>query len=223
MYALSIVIPALEEEPIIAAAVERAWALGPQEVLVADGGSRDRTAELAEASGAVVVHSLRGRGVQQNAAARQARGTALLFLHADTWLAPQAAAQLEQALQRSHVVWGAFRQQIEARGRLYRWLEWGNACRASVLGLPYGDQGLFVRRAAFEQVGGFQEVQLMEDVFLARALGRLARPILLPGPIYVSARRWQRYGVLRQTLLNWALLTLASFGVPPDRLAQWYR
>ncbi len=223
MHALSIIVPAIDEEPIIAAAVKRAWALGPLEVLVVDGGSRDRTAELAEAAGAVVLHSARGRGVQQNAGARHARGTTLLFLHADTWLAPQAAGQLEQALLGPGVVWGAFRQQIEAGGRLYRWLEWGNAWRAGVWGRPYGDQGIFVRRAAFEAVGGFPEVQLLEDVILGRALRRLARPVLLPGPIHVSARRWQRRGVLRQTLLNWGLLTLASFGVPPDRLAQWYR
>lgn len=223
MDTLSIVIPALDEEPIIAAAVERAWALQPREVLVADGGSRDRTAEFAQAAGAVVVHCPRGRGVQQNSAARQAQGTTLLFLHADTWLAPEAAGQLEQAMGRTEVVWGAFRQQIEAGGRMYRWLEWGNAWRAGVLHRPYGDQGIFVRRAAFEQVGGFQEVQLLEDVLLSRALGRLARPVLLPGPIHVSARRWQRRGIVRQTLLNWGLLTLAAFGVPPNRLAQWYR
>lgn len=223
MRELSIIIPVLNEEPTIAAAIERAWCLHPLEVLVVDGGSRDRTAALAQAAGATVLHAPQGRGVQQNAGAHQAQGAVLLFLHADTWLAPQATVQLEHALARDDVHWGAFQQQIEAEGALYRWLERGNAWRAGVRGRPYGDQGIFVRRSAFEHVGGFPEVQLMEDVLLARALRRLSRPVLLPGPIHVSPRHWERRGVIRQTLVNWGLLALAAVGVPPDRLAQWYR
>ncbi|MCL6503289.1 MAG: TIGR04283 family arsenosugar biosynthesis glycosyltransferase [Pirellulales bacterium] len=223
MDTLSVIIPTLNEEPLIVAAVERAWRLQPHEVLVVDGGSSDQTASLAEAAGAVVLHAPRGRGVQQNTGARQAGGSVLLFLHADTWLPPPAAVQLKQALCCADVAWGAFQQRIEARGRIYRWLEAGNAWRARVRGIPYGDQGIFVRRAVFERAGGFPEVPFMEDVLLSKLLRRKTRPVLLPGPIHVNPRRWQRRGVVRQTLLNWSLLALAAAGMPPERLVRWYR
>lgn len=89
-------------------------------------------------------------------------------------------------------------------------------------GLAYGDQGIFVRRAVFEALGGFPEVRLMEDVMLMQALRRRSRPAPLPGPVYVSPRRWQKHGVLRQTVRNWLLLSAFRLGVHPDRLAAFY-
>ncbi|MBI3463756.1 MAG: TIGR04283 family arsenosugar biosynthesis glycosyltransferase [Planctomycetes bacterium] len=219
---ISIVIPALNESANIVAAVEKAWATHPQEVIVADGGSDDGTPDLAQQAGAKVVSSPRGRGVQQNRGAAAATGEVLLFLHADTWLAPDGLPQITAAFDRPEVIFGAFRQRIEATGRIYRWLERGNALRASWRGLPYGDQGVFVRRAAFEEAGGFPEVGLLEDVLLVKTLRRRAWPVLLPGPIHVSARRWERHGVVSQTARNWLLLSAARLGVPPDRLAAFY-
>jgi rSAM/selenodomain-associated transferase 2 len=219
---VSIIIPALHEAANIAAAVERAWATGPLEVLVVDGGSHDRTAALACEAGAAVIESPPGRARQQNAGARQAAGDVLLFLHADTWLAPAGLAQIAGALADPQVVCGAFRQRIEAEGRLFRWLERGNAWRARRRGLLYGDQGIFVRRLVFEELGGFPEVRLMEDVMLMQRLRRRTRPVLLPGPLHVSARRWRRHGVLRQTIRNWLLLSAARLGVHPDKLAEFY-
>jgi rSAM/selenodomain-associated transferase 2 len=219
---LSIVIPAWNEAAIIAWAVERAWALGPQEVMVADGGSADGTAQLAARCGAEVVPGPRGRARQQNAGARRAQGEWLLFLHADTWLEPTAAAQVQAAMADPACQAALFRQRIEAAGALYRWIERGNALRAQALGLAYGDQGLLVRRGLFEELGGFAEVPLMEDVELAGRLRRRTRLRLLPGPLHVSARRWQRHGALRQTARNWALLAAYFAGASPTRLARWY-
>lgn len=221
--AVSIVIPVLNEAELIAGAVAAALATAPLEVIVADGGSSDDTARLALAAGAKVVAAPRGRARQQNAGARASRGDVLLFLHADTRLAAEGVRQIEQALAGAHCDCGAFRQVIEADGLLYRLLERGNAWRASQRGLPYGDQGIFVRRRLFEELGGFPELQLMEDVFLMRRLRSRGCPVLLPGPLYVSARRWQRHGVIGQTALNWMLLSAARLGVHPDRLARFYR
>jgi len=219
---VSIIIPTLNEAALVAHAVAHAWETSPHEVLVADGGSDDGTTDAALAAGAVVVEAPRGRASQQNTAARRATGDVLLFLHADTWLAADGVRQIEQALTDPNVECGAFRQRIGAEGRLYRWLERGNGWRAAHRGLPYGDQGIFVRRGVFEESGGFPELRLMEDLMFMKRLRRQSRPVLLVGPLYVSARRWQRYGVVRQTARNWLLLSAAKFGVHPDRLAGHY-
>ena len=101
-------------------------------------------------------------------------------------------------------------------------IEWGNAWRVRLFKLAYGDQAIFVRRAVFESLGRFPELQLMEDVFLMKRLRRAGRFVLLPDRLTVSTRRWQRHGVIRQTLRNWTLLSLALCGVSPDRLARFY-
>ncbi len=218
---VSIIIPALNEAANIAAAIDRAWQAGAHEVIVVDGGSRDGTLEMAAGQHCVALEAPRGRGIQQNTGARQARGDVLLFLHADTWLAAGGVPQIVEALREPRVVAGAFRQSIDAPGVLYRLLERGNALHAHS-GRPYGDQGIFVRRDAFEHVGGFPEVRLLEDLLLARQLRRLGRLALLPGPLHVSARRWHRHGVVRQTLRNWRILAAAKLGVSPNRLAGLY-
>lgn len=222
MLKTSIIIPALNEAARIAEAVRRARETEPHEVIVVDGGSSDETAALARQAGACVVTTAPGRAIQQNTGARHATGDVLLFLHADTWLPPDAVHQIESALAVAAVGCGAFRQRIEAEGLAYRLLERGNAWRVKSRGIAYGDQGIFVRRAPFEELGGFPEVRLMEDLLLMKRLRRRAWPVLLPGPLHVSARRWQRHGVLRQTARNWLLLAAARCGVSPDRLASFY-
>ncbi len=219
---ISIIIPALNEAEGIASAVERAWANQPYEVLVVDGGSSDDTAALASRSGAKLVCGPRGRASQQNLGAAQAEGDVLLFLHADTWLEPDGCRQIAESLHDPATQCGAFRQRIDAEGATFRWLERGNAWRAGRRGLPYGDQGIFVRRDTFHRIGGFPEVPLMEDWLLMRRLRRIAWPVLLPGPLHVSPRRWRRHGVVRQTLRNWSLLAAATIGVSPHRLVKFY-
>ncbi len=220
---LSIIIPTLNEASVIRAAVERAWRLNPCEVIVSDGGSRDGTTGLANDAGAVVVTGSAGRGLQLNAGAAVATGDLLLFLHADTWLDPAAATQLADALAESRIQWGAFRQRIDATGWRYRALEAGNAWRARRWRTPYGDQAMFVCRSVFDRVGKFPEQPIMEDVDLSRRLRRLSPPELLSGPVHISARRWKRNGVVRQTVQNWTLLALWRLGFSPTTLLRWYR
>ncbi len=220
---LSIVIPTLNEAAGIEQNIQRALVLQPVEVVVADGQSTDGTSDLARSAGAMVVTSERGRGRQLNAGARAATGDVFLFLHADCWLEPQAAQQIEAALQDEMVIGGAFQQRIDHDRPVFRWLERGNAARVRWRRMPYGDQGIFVRRSAFEAIGGFAEVRLMEDVLLMRDFRRRGWRIeLLPGPIHVDPRRWLKHGVIRQTLRNWTLLAGLKLGISPNRLAEFY-
>ena len=220
---VSVIVPAVNEERRVAAAVGSAWDSGADEVIVVDGGSHDRTWQRAVGAGAQVLVSPQGRAVQQNEGAVEATGDVLVFLHADCRLPVDAAVRVEETLVDPQVVGGAFRQRIDADGRLYRLLERGNAWRARVRQIPYGDQGLFVRRECFELAGGFPVVPLMDDVMLSRALRRLGRLEFLEGPLVVNARRWEKQGVVRQTLRNWCLLAAWRCGVSLDRLAGLYR
>ncbi len=219
---ISVVIPAVNEASTIQRAVETSLAAELDEIIVVDGGSDDHTAQLAEQSGARVLHGERGRAIQQNLGASQATGDLLLFLHADNWLAPEAGNQLRACLNDPAVLGGAFEQHIDASGPIYRLLERGNAARVRWSGLAYGDQAIFMRRNIFQQLGGFPPVTLMEDLLLMRAFRNLGKPALLPGPVHVHARRWKQRGVLRQTLCNWSLVCAEKLGIAPDRLAKFY-
>ena len=223
MLRLSVIIPVLNEASRIADAVRHAWDLRPYEVIVVDGGSTDGTTKIAARQRCMLLRSARGRAIQQNTGARHAVGDVLLFIHADTWLAADAAGQIAKAIGKYALVAGAFLQRIEHSASIYRLIERGNALRARVLGMPYGDQALFIRSDVFRQLGGFPNVALMEDVLLMQQLRRRSLPVLLPGPLHVSARRWEEYGVVRQTLRNWLLLIALELGAPPERLAEFYR
>jgi rSAM/selenodomain-associated transferase 2 len=217
---LSVIIPTLNEAAAIAATVRTVRRQKPRDIIVVDGGSSDDTiARAAEAD--LVLTSLPGRAQQMNAGAAAARGD-LLFLHADCHLAEGALGLAEDCLRRPGVVAGCFRMRVQAATAVYRLIDFCATARVRLTGLVYGDQGLFVRRDVFEQVGGFPTVRLMEDVLLSRKLRRHGRIAVAAADIAVSPRRWQRQGVLRQTLRNWTLTALAAAGVHPDRLAAFY-
>lgn len=217
---ITVVIPALNEEQAIYRSVNSAVSAGATEVLVSDGGSRDCTVERAIQAGALsVVRSLPGRGLQMNAAAKLATGKFILFLHADNELSNQA---LEQICVYEDAAWGAFQQQIDSPRKIYRLIEWGNDLRVRWRKVPFGDQGMFVRRSLFEELGGFAEIPLMEDVDLSHRLRNIEAPVLLQGPLQISARRWESKGVARQTLTNWMIQRSYSRGVSVEQLAQKY-
>jgi len=228
---LSIVIPVLDEEARIGRSLEAARALaGVAEVVVVDGGSRDRTlavvgeaAERTTGARLVVVTAPRGRGLQLNAGARAASGDVLLFLHADVTLPPDAVARVAEALAAPDVVGGAFHVHTVADdgfnwlGPLLRLAD----VRSYVSALPYGDQGVFVRRADFDAVGGFPDQALMEDVELATRLWTRGRLVIVPAAVQVSGRRFLARPV-RSLLAMRLFPVLYRLGVPADVLAQLY-
>jgi rSAM/selenodomain-associated transferase 2 len=218
---LSVIIPTLDEARRIADVIARTRALGECEIIVVDGGSTDGTLDRAAAADRTLI-TPRGRALQQNAGAAAAAGDVLLFLHADCWLEPGAIAAIEAVLRDARCIGGCFRQTIDAPGPGYRLLEHCNALRVRVLGWAYGDQGLFLRRSVFEALGGFPPVPLMEDLFLSKQLRPCGRLRVLDHRLHVSPRRWERTGILRQTLRNWRLIALAHCGVTLEHLAGRY-
>ena len=222
---LSVVIPTLNEADAIGDCVKSALVAGAGQVIVSDGGSSDETLAIAASAGATeTIRSLPGRGIQLNAGGVFARGEFVVFLHADNHLDSDSLKQICHAVEsKPTLLWGAMRQRIDSEQKIYRLLEYGNALRVQWRGLPFGDQAIFVRRSEYKRVGGFPEVQLMEDVELAQKLRKIQWPVLIPGHVIVSPRRWQTKGVLRQTMRNQFLQIAHALGVSPDRLARFYR
>lgn len=221
----SVIVPTLDEEARLDETLRRAKsALGPEtEVIVVDGGSRDRTTEVAAAHGRVL-STRRNRGAQLAAGARTATGEILVFVHADTWLPDGAAAAIRAAV-RAGAGAGCFRFAIQARSRARRWryrlLEWGVNWRTRRLRTATGDQALFATRDAYEACDGFRDLPLFEDVTFVRAVRRVTRFRLLPLTAYTSSRRWEA-GFLRTVVKHWALRAAFLAGADPRRLSRYH-
>ncbi|MBI4519312.1 MAG: TIGR04283 family arsenosugar biosynthesis glycosyltransferase [Gemmatimonadetes bacterium] len=194
------------------------------EIVVADGGSTDGTAEVARGLGARVVQAAAGRASQLNAGARSTRAPWLAFLHADSRLASPARQVLCDWLPQADPATAAvFRFRLDGDGWFWRTIETGQRLRERLTGLRYGDQGLILSRQLFELAGGYPEVPLFEDVEILRRIRRLGKVITLPAALLTSPRRYEREGHWRGWLRHVALISLYLAGVPPDRLAPWYR
>ena len=223
MMKLSIIMPVLDEAAEIEAALT---ALAPfrargVEVIVADGGSGDDTVALARPLADCVLSAPRGRSLQMNAGAAAATGDVLLFLHADTQLPGDADWLVCDALTRSGRVWGRFDVCIDG-GSVFGLISAFMNARSRLTGIATGDQAMFVSRTAFDSVGGFPPLALMEDVTLSAKLKRVGRPLCLTARVVTSGRRWHRQGVLRTILLMWKLRLAYFFGADPVRLARAY-
>jgi rSAM/selenodomain-associated transferase 2/rSAM/selenodomain-associated transferase 1 len=219
---LSVIIPALNEEAHIEETVLKARS-PDAEIIVVDGGSRDRTAQRAQQAGATVLTSPRGRALQQNRGAAAARGSVLLFLHADTLLPEDHVAQVFETLMDRRVALGAFRFKTNVDRPLMRGIEFTTQFRSRYLRLPYGDQALFVRKPIFFAAGGFPEMPIAEDLFFVRLVSKQGRIAIAPAHAVTSGRRWKDVGLLRTTLINQFILAGFALGISPETLARLYR
>ena len=227
---ISIVIPTLNAASGLAACLT---ALVPgvvngcvREVIIVDGGSTDRTLEIAEASGATIIRTSQGRGTQLKAGAKDAKAEWLLFLHADTVLdagwEDEVATFIERVDtgQRPETA-AAFKFELDDLGFLPRLIEAGVACRCTLFRMPYGDQGLLIPRRLYQKIGGFSPIPLLEDVDINRRIGRSRLVILRSGAI-TSAIRYKRDGYVKRVMRNWTCLLMYYCRVPIRHIEKLY-
>ena len=227
---ISVIIPTLNAEDglarSLAALVPAAVDGVVREVIVVDGGSSDQTLAIADEAGVKIVTARKGRGQQLRAGAENAGQPWLLFLHADTVIQPGWQQEVATFVERCQSPGGrlkaaAFRFALDDSGFMPRLLEAGVALRCSVFSMPYGDQGLLMPRAIYDEIGGFKEIQLLEDVDIIRRLGR-RRLAMLQTRAVTSAVRFRKDGYVQRVLRNWMCLGLFYLGVPVERIAKFY-
>jgi len=227
---IGVVIPIYNEERTISQTLGALFAHSFQELVLVDGGSTDRTPPLArslcQAQDQITFRFLSaplGRAKQMNAGAKTVESETILFLHADTLLPPQAPYAIEQALSDPSCVGGRFDVQFDQDDG-YAWvvsrmMNW----RSRLSGISTGDQALFVRKPVFDQLGGFAEIPIMEDIDFTRRLKRTGQLAALQPKVTTSFRRWEQQGALRTILLMWALRGLFWLGLNPHTLHRYYK
>ena len=227
---ISIVIPALDEEAALPAAIRSCREAGPCEVIVADGGSRDGTVNSARELADRWIVAPRGRARQMNAGAGAASGEVLIFLHADTLLPPGCIPAVLSALRDGRVAGGAFRISLVPSPGAGIYVRVTLALTGRMINLRSaltrsytGDQAIFLRAETFRKLGGYREIPLMEDVELSRAMRRRGKTVLLPFRVGTSGRRWETRGPLRTVLRMWRLRIGYLLGMTPERCAEVYR
>jgi rSAM/selenodomain-associated transferase 2 len=195
-----------------------------EELIVVDGGSSDKTMSIAREYTDKVFQTETGRASVMNYGAAKADGDILLFLHADCSLPENCFSLIRETLYDVNVAAGGFTLHINHSGFHFRLIEFFSNLRAGITSLIYGDQGMFMRKQTFEELGGFAEILLMEDIEISRRIRRKGKIIFVKSPITVSPRRWIKEGVFYTTLRDWIIAFLYAFlKVSPERLIRYYR
>jgi rSAM/selenodomain-associated transferase 2 len=221
---LSIIIPCLNEEALIGrtlSSLQDLRRLG-HEIIVVDGESRDQTCKCARGLADRIIVSGPGRARQMNSGARAAGGDILLFLHADSILPDHAVESITSGLERSGRGWGRFDVRLSGSDFLFRVIGFLMNVRSRWSGIATGDQGIFVQKKLFTDIGGFPEIELMEDIALSKALKRRSRPLCLSERIITSSRRWEQNAIVRTVLTMWFLRLAYALGADPRGLAERY-
>ena len=220
---LSIVIPCLNEGEVIGCLLESLQPLrqAGHEVIVVDGGSHDATVQIAAPLVDQLLNSAPGRAMQMNTGATAAKESILWFLHSDTVL-PNGAAEKVVSEIASGAIWGRFDVRLSGQHPLLQLVAFMMNVRSRLTGVATGDQGVFVRQDVFENVGGFSDIPLMEDIELSKRLKKIGKPRCLSLKLVTSSRRWEARGILRTIVLMWWLRLAFALGVGSKRLSQWY-
>ncbi|MBD2390102.1 TIGR04283 family arsenosugar biosynthesis glycosyltransferase [Aphanizomenon flos-aquae NRERC-008] len=219
---ISIIIPTLNEADNIQEAIISSQIGSHIEIIIVDGGSQDQTLLIAKSLNVQAIISSPGRAHQMNAGAMAASGEILLFLHADTRLPTNFDQMIRTTLAKPGIVAGAFTLQINSPHWGLRLVEFGVKWRCNLWQMPYGDQGIFLTKDVFQQVGNFPQIPIMEDFELMRKLKTLGKIYLLPTPVITSPRRWLKKGILQTTLGNQIIIIAYLLGISPNQIRNWY-
>lgn len=221
---ISVIIPTLNEAENIRGCIECVRdGDGDLEIIVCDGGSSDATVQIVrEYDDTILIETAKGRGAQMNKGAALAKGEVLLFLHADTKLERGWSGELFSALADESIVGGAFVFKIDNPAVRYRLIESWVKLRCTLFSLPYGDQGIFVRRGIFDRIGGYRDIPLMEDVEIIGGLKKEGRLALLKKCAVTHDRRWVRKGWIRASVSNQMMMLMYKMGIDPHTLARLY-
>ncbi|NOQ14592.1 MAG: glycosyltransferase [Methyloprofundus sp.] len=219
----SIIIPTLNEAETIHSFLMPLQVLREQcEIIIADAGSTDETKNISSPLADQFIIAPKGRATQMNAGAEMASANMYIFLHADTYLPEQALALIQQGLDKG-ALWGRFDMQLMGQHRMLKTVSQMMNWRSRLSGIATGDQAIFIARQAFERVGGFPEIALMEDIAISERLKKLAHPYCIKAKVKSSARRWESFGVWRTIALMWSIRLRYFIGQSPGDLAELYR
>ena len=219
----TIVIPTLNEEAEIQACLMRLQGLREEglEVVVVDGGSIDKTPQMAEGLCDQFISTRRGRAAQMNAGAMKAKGQFIFFLHVDTRL-PEDVSELISSIESDILFWGHFDVKLTGQHWSFRLIESMMNLRSRLTGIATGDQVIFMSKKLYRDVNGFSEIELMEDIAMSRKLKKICLPLCLRQKVLTSSRRWERNGIISTIFKMWWLRLSYFIGVDPVRLAKQY-
>lgn len=220
---LSIIIPVLNEEQTLSKTLSGITGQDKCELIIVDGGSRDATRTLARQAGCTVISSPKGRGKQMNKGVEASTGEILLFVHGDTTLPQNFPQIIRETLDRPGVVAGAFLLGIDNPMKRFATICWFANLRSRYLQLPYGDQAIFTSRKNFDSVGGYRDMEIMEDYVFVQQLKKKGKIAICKERVITSARRWQNIGIIKTTLINQLIVCGYRIGVPAATLSRWYR
>ncbi|MFO8083326.1 MAG: TIGR04283 family arsenosugar biosynthesis glycosyltransferase [Desulfobacterales bacterium] len=223
---LSIIIPVFEESYIINKTISHLNCIPftrRPEIIIVDGNITQSTLGVIRDKHVKKLSSPKGRGIQMNMGAKAASGNVFLFLHADTYLSPNAPELILKSLQNKNTVAGAFDLGIRSHKNIFRLIEKMVQIRSRLTRIPYGDQGIFIQKKFFKMLGGYSNMPLMEDVDLMRRVKKAGGKIAIIGEkVSTSSRRWEKEGIIFCTLRNWFLITLYFLGLPAEKLKKYY-
>lgn len=224
MNKISFIIPVLNEQKTLSSNLPTlgVYTDSGHELIVVDGGSTDASVQVAQELGARVLFAGGGRAGQMNAGARAASGDILLFLHIDTLLPSRADQMIIQQLETGKAVWGRFDVRLSGKNPIFRLVAKLMNLRSRLTSVATGDQAIFTLSRAFQQVGGYQDIALMEDICLSKSLRSLSRPACIGNAALCSSRRWEKNGIVRTIVLMWGLRLAYFLGASPDKLAKYY-
>ncbi len=219
---VSIIVPTLNEARVLNETLTQIQQLSPHELIVSDGSSNDGTLDMASHFTKHTVSGPAGRAIQMNAGARIATGEILLFLHADSRMESASYEKMVLAMQNSEKIGGAFALCIDSDKWPLRLITLLANMRSRFLGMAYGDQAFFVRNPVFQQMNGFSELPICEDMDFFKRLRKQGPVMLLKERVLTSPRRWMKEGIWFTTLRNILIATLFELGFPPRILTKWY-